>query len=173
MSVGPNIDELEFSYQPKLSVVFFASLMFGAAAVFFTYLASTNQQGLIIVNIIELSAKGATVFLWVLTALSLVMVALAFFSLINCFRHKRFVLVTRESISAPKSGISSKIVCVKFADIQKMSVENIFTTRILTIKHAQGKLAIPNSMIPGLHAFDNLLNAITLRYQENQTAVSA
>lgn len=173
MSMGPNTDEMEFDYKPKLAVVFLSTFMFGAAAMFFVYLATSNQQGLIIEKFIELSVNGATAFYWVLAALSFVMVIMVFYSLINSFRHKRSVLVTRESISAPKSGISRKIINVRFRDIENMRVEKVHKTQILTIKHTQGKLSIPNSMIPGLNEFENLLTLITQRYQESQSKDSA
>src|SRR5258708_29914814 len=102
--------ERQFDYRPKWTVIILCALFFGACALVLGAKANANDRGLIINGIIELSAGGATVFYWVLAALSIGFVVIAgFFAIVLLTIHQRITL-TNTSITIPRSRWSSEEV---------------------------------------------------------------
>jgi len=160
------MDEIIIPYKPKYLIFILVILLFGLAAAFLFYLAKNNDQGIILYRIIEFSPTGASYFLALLGVASLGFVLMGVLAIVRGLTTERMVVISADSLSAPKSGISKRIVSVKFKDIQSLNVQSVQKTRILHIHHAAGRLTIPNSMIPGKTGFDELVNLINARVDQ-------
>ena len=57
--------EREYEYKPSWLIILLCGGMFALAAGFFGVRANSNDRGLIINRVIELSENGATIFYWV------------------------------------------------------------------------------------------------------------
>ena len=68
------IPDRQYEYKANLPTLLLGVLLFGVAALFFSYKAQSNVRGLIINGIITLSPEGATIFWWVFAGLSVAFV---------------------------------------------------------------------------------------------------
>ena len=141
----------------------FVIVFFGACTFFMGNEAATNEQGLILNGIIEFSTKGATIFYWAIAASSLAFVVLGFLLLIISISSKREIVITEDSITSPKSGLSKQNITVHFSDITGMYIQTVNKTKILNIEHHYGKLSIASSMLPSKTQFDELVSLIQAR----------
>ncbi len=155
------MSETRYPYQPKIVTFLLVIAMFGSCASFFIYQAINNEVGLIINGLLELSQNGATIFYGVLAALSLGFVLIGLLSMFKRFTTKREIVVGDTSISSPKSGVSSKVITVAYADILMMERQEVSGQHILNITHNDGKLSIPHSMLPSKQVFEEMVDLIT------------
>ncbi len=140
-------------------------LIFGGATFFMAKDALTNDRGLTINNIIELSANGATIFYWVV-ALICFLVVLMFLLIAVFSSNNRVITLTEQAIIAPKSGISKKILTIPYIDITELKTQQVGSNRLLTITHSEENLIIPQSMLPNKAAFKEMYEL--LRERTNQ-----
>jgi len=164
------VDEIRIPYKPNIIVFLFVIVFFGICGATLFYVAKTNDRGLVINHLIELSATGASYFYGVLALASSLFVLLGIIVIGRGITSKREVIVGASAISAPKSGISQRMVTVAFGDISSMNVQKVQRTRILNINYNGGRLSIPNNMVPGKTGFDDLVKLISERLK--QTAVT-
>jgi hypothetical protein len=150
-----------------------AVAFFGVAALGLARAAIKNDRGLIIDGLIALSQGGATIFFWVLAALSGVFVAVGLAGMLAGRSTPRFVRLTPAELSAPKNGFARQPTSVRLGDIHDVYVQEIKRQRMLTIRHAGGSLTIMQSMLPGAGAFEELHDALIARLQHIHTPVGA
>src|SRR5262245_11917941 len=104
--------ERQYNYRPKWAIIIFCALFFGACALVLGAKANGNERGLIINGIFELSAEGATVFYWVLAALSVGFVVISgFLAIVRLMVHQRIAL-SATCITIPRSRWSAEEVTV-------------------------------------------------------------
>jgi len=157
------MNEVRFPYKPKI-VVFLLSILFSCVCMLVLgNIALTNDRGLILNQIIEFSVEGATIFYWCLTVASGLFVIFGILGLMSGLTTKKEIIITENEISAPKSGISKKIVSVKYSEITEMNIQSIQKQRFLHIFYQGGRLTIPQSMLPSKQAFEELVNLVSTR----------
>lgn len=144
---------------------FFGVLLFGTGVFFMVEEARNNDRGLLLNNIIELSANGATIFYWVM-ALICFLVVLMLLILAVFSSNNQVITLTEQAIIAPKSGISKKILTIPYIDIIELKTQQVGSNRLLTITHSEGNLIIPQSMLPNKAAFKEMYEL--LRERTNQ-----
>ncbi len=150
----------EYDYRPKWTMIVLCALFFGACALVLGAKANGNDRGLIINGIIELSAGSATVFYWVLAALSIGFVVVAgFLAFIRLTVHQRITL-GETSITIPRSRWSSEETVVSFNDILDLSTSEVSGQRFLTIVYRGGKFALTASMLPRKADYDEICAAV-------------
>jgi Na+-transporting methylmalonyl-CoA/oxaloacetate decarboxylase gamma subunit len=149
--------EIRIPYRPKIIIFLLGIVLFGYGSVHMVSLAATNERGLILNRIIELSPQGATIFYWVISVVGIVFSALAILAILISIFSKREIVITDNEITSPKSAVSRKDITVKFSDIEEIKLQSIQSTKILTIKHASGKLSISSSMLPSTTHFEKLV----------------
>jgi hypothetical protein len=151
----------QYEYRPKWTVIFLCALFFGACALVLGAKANGNDRGLIIMGMIELSPGGATVFYWVLAALSFGFVVVAgFLAIVRLTLHQRIAL-TETCITIPRSRWSSQEVAVPFGEIVEVSRSEISGQRFLTIVYNGGKFTLTASMLPKKADFDEIYAAVS------------
>ncbi len=151
------MQEVRIPYRPNKLLFVGAILLFGFGSVFFCHLAATNDRGLILNGIIRFSSQGATVFYWVLFAISSSFVAVGLAALVSSLMVKREIVLTATSISSPKNGFTKAVVQVDFSDITGVQLQTVQGTKLLYIHHTGGTLTIPNSMVSGKESFEKLV----------------
>lgn len=151
------MQDTSYPYQFRYSIAFVAILFFGLAAALFAYKAVHNDSGLIINHIIHLSASKATLFYWTLFALAIPFALVAFLGL---FGKKRKIVLTDQSITAPKKGLSKEIVTISYQEITTILVKVIQGQHLLKIVTDHQKLTIPASMLPSKIKFQTLVKEL-------------
>ncbi|MGK0290936.1 MAG: hypothetical protein ACI86H_002399 [bacterium] len=157
------MSSIRFPYQTNKKIILSAIALMGAIAGVFLKLALENDRGLIINRIIKLSVQSATIFYWSLAIFVLSIVVLASFAVIRNIVEKREIILTDTSISSPKSGISSKIISIQFQDIIDIEVQKIQSQQYLYLFYPDGKLTIPQIMLPDKKIFEELVKQVTER----------
>ena len=161
-------ETVEYPYKANTRTMLFGIVFFGACAVALGRAAATNDRGLIINRVIELSAANATLFYATMAVLSLVFVAVAAWALKAGRAMPRFVRLTPTELSAPKHGFARQNTVVRMSDIRGMGVQVIQRQHLLTIDHAGGSITIPRSMLPDAAAFERLCSELGARLQQQQ-----
>ncbi|OAD22673.1 membrane protein [Candidatus Thiomargarita nelsonii] len=157
------MNEVRFPYKQKIVVSLLGILFFCVCMLCLGHLALTNDRGMILNQIIEFSVEGATIFYWCLTVASGLFVIFGILGLMIGLTTKKEIIITENEISAPKSGISKKIVSVKYSEITEMNIQSIQKERFLQIFYQGGRLSIPQSMLPSKQAFEELVNLVSTR----------
>jgi len=93
--------------------------------------------------------------------LAFVLVGVA--ALIKSFTSKREIIISDTFITSPKSGFSKLDITVKFSDVTNVTMQTVEKTKILNIDYVDGRLSIPNSMLPNKQAFEELVSHIQVK----------
>jgi len=155
--------EIRYPYRPKIFITILGVLFFGFCACFMAQVAINNEGGLVINHVIHFSTQGATVFYWIIAALSAVFVIGAIWALLIGLGKHREIIIYEKYMSCPKSGISKKIVKINFDEVIDIDIQEVQRTVMLVIKYKGGSLTIANSMLPNKKAFDELVDTIVAR----------
>src|ERR1044072_8583305 len=100
--------EREYEYQPKWTVILACATFFGLCAAVLGNKARTNNRGLIISGMIELSVDGATTFYWVLCFFGVCFVLIACLLAVHRLTHRQRIVFTPTSLIVPKSRWSAE-----------------------------------------------------------------
>jgi hypothetical protein len=146
--------EYEFEYKPDWIRILFPGFFFTACVIGLGHEASTNDRGLILDESIHLSPVGATIFYWVLCAVSGSFVLVSASQLIRRLALDQRIAFTRNSIIVPGSRWSFTEHTVSFSKIQAMRIEQFSGQRVLYFTDLNGReLNITSSLLPRKEAF--------------------
>ena len=104
MSHG-NTANREFTYTPRWGVMIAGAVFFGICGLVSRAQADSNDRGLIINGIIELSSSSATIFYWVLTWMSFASVAIAALMLVVRVLNPQKLVFAESGLYAPEVGL--------------------------------------------------------------------
>lgn len=155
--------EVRFDYKLRAKIFLMAVAFFGVGAGVMANVAATNKQGLIINRIIDFSPQSATMVYWLVAAVSLAFVILAVYLMANGMLTKRVIVITDDSITSPKSGLSNQYITIRFSDIIDINIQTIQKSKIIIIDHPGGRLSISNSMLPNNASFEKLVYQLQAR----------
>jgi hypothetical protein len=158
-----DVQTLQYPYKPKPWVVLLAAAFFGAIALFMSQEALTNDRGLILNGLIELSVRGATIFYWCIAAIGAAFVAIAVPMFIVGLVSKTVLTVTATDLAAPRSAFSKRATVIRLADIKQIVVQTVQKQRFMKVHHSGGNLSIAQSMLPSAAAFDEIHAALHAR----------
>lgn len=157
------MNTVRYPYKPKVVIFLFATVFFAGCALVLGNVAINNERGLILNRIFEFSAGAATVFYWCLTAASGLFIILGLMGLIFGLTSRKEIIITENGITAPKSGLSKKNISISFSDITNINIQSVQKQELLNIFYKDGKLTIPQSMLPNKQSFDELVNLLSVR----------
>ena len=157
------MNEVKYPYKPKVIVFLLSILLFGGGTLAFGKIALTNDRGLILNRIIEFSPGGATIFYWCLTIASAAFVVFGIFGLIVGLTTNKEIVLAENEFHVPKGGLSKKIVSLKYSDISGLKIQSVQNQRFLIVHHLNGKLSIPQSMLPNKKSFEELVNLVSAK----------
>lgn len=151
--------EISFLYKTKWKSLIFAGLFFSVCAVVLWHEASTNEQGLIIENIITLSVHSATIFYYVLAAISALFVLIALLS-ISSARNPKYLVFTETEIIIPPIGMQKNPIILPIKDIVSLNETNISGQVMLTIKTSNKNGVIQRSMLENKDVYEHVKKLI-------------
>lgn len=159
------MSEVRFPYKPKFVVLLLSISFFVGCSLILGNVALTNDRGLILNRMVEFSVGGATILYWWLAAASGLFVVIGAIALCFGLATKREVVFTKNGITSPKGGVSTKIISVKFSEITDVNIQSVQKQQFLNILHRGGKLTIPQSMLPNKQAFEELVSLVAARVE--------
>ncbi len=157
---------LEFPYRPRVLVMLFVVAFFGACTAIGLHAARTNDAGLILNGVIELSERGATNFWNGLAAVSLAFVAAGCAGIwVGLFGSQRLV-VTESDLVVPKPySLGRPPERVALREIRGLALQDVQRERFLIVTHSAGQLTISRSLLPDAAAFDRIKDLLAERTQ--------
>lgn len=142
-----------------------AALFFGCGAIFFAHVARSNNQALILDRIVVLTPWGATIFWWVLAAISIGFVLGAAVAMIHGITRTQRIVLTPRAIIVPRSRWSTAEIAIPYVCIMEVTETRAKNYRFLKIVHSDGKVEINGSMLATSADFDDLRSVLAQRIE--------
>jgi hypothetical protein len=155
----------EFLYARRWGMMIACAVFFGICGLVLGAEADSNDRGLIINGIIELSAAGATTFYRVLSWSSFGFVVLAAIMFIVRVLNPQKLLLTQDGLYAPKWAWSRTPTFIPYRNIRAVSSYAVSGQEILKIVHADGKQNVTASLFESKHAFEEFCQELSRRLQ--------
>jgi hypothetical protein len=155
--------EIEFTYKPKPLIMLLCLLMFGTCAALFGLFAVSNNSGLIINGVIELSPFGATIFYWCFFTGSVCLALLGFIGLFRSFTSKQRIAFTASSLIVPRSNWSTEEMTIPYRDITALTLSRVGGQRSLNIYFADKKKGLSASWLPTKKAFNEVCELLAVK----------
>ena len=137
MHGGESIEH-EWRYGPPIGRIALGAVFFVSCTLILGLATLLQSRGLTPARNLPVSKEAATIFLAVLTALSLLMAGVAIWTLSRKDLHRRRIALTRNSIVLPRKHWSSGESELALAGVE-LSRFRILTHQYLRLRHAQGK----------------------------------
>lgn len=162
------IPDRQYEYKANLPTLLLGVLLFGVAALFFSYKARSNVRGLIINGIITLSPEGATIFWWVFAGLSVAFVLAGIAGAILAMIFTQRVVLTARCLIVPKSRWSSKEVEIPYSSIIGVSDWQYRGNRCIIIRHQGGKATISSLMLTSKAGYNEIRFSLAERIEASK-----
>ncbi len=162
MSPG-NTAHREFAYTPRWGVTIACATFFGICGFVIRAEAASNDRGLNINGIVELSAREATTFYWILSWLSFGFVAFAALMLIIRVLNPQKLVLTHDGLYAPKWAWSRTPTFIAYQDVVAVSSFAVSGQEFLKIVHVGGKQNVTASLLESKDAFEEFCQELSRR----------
>lgn len=153
--------ELKYKYQATWGRLIFGNLLVIVLVIFFTYLALTNEVGLIL-NGIEFSARGATIFYSILAVFMFLVEIIFLMVSYRKFKGPNEIVITKESISVPPPLFRTNQP-IFFNEITELKEQNVQGNLMFTIKSLKGNRFLMQNMLPSKEDYSTIKSIL---YQE-------
>lgn len=161
--------KIEYKYRMKQWLIILITLVLAILTVIFFQIAMVNDEGVILLEVITLDVKNATIFYYAFAALILFIALRAFQLLIISFGVDRFVILGQTAITAPKVPNSKTLLTVDYADIVKSELIVINHQTHLFIKTPNTRLYIQRAGFKNKQEFENFYNEFFTRLEQVQS----
>lgn len=153
----------EFAYRPQWGVLIASGLICGIGGYFFQAEAASNDRGLIINGIIELSTSGATTFYLVFSWLLFALVTPVAFLLIARLLNPQTLVLADDGLYLPKRPWSREPTLIRYGDIRGVLAYEINGQQLLDITHAGGVQHVPRALFESAQEFDEFTRELARR----------
>ncbi|MBS1912806.1 MAG: hypothetical protein JST22_12530 [Bacteroidetes bacterium] len=153
----------EFSYVPRWSTIITCGAFFSVCAVVLGMKARANDAGMLLDGLIRLSPGAATIFLWVLCSIALLMVFLSIVLMVQRLRYAGRIVVRADDIIVPVSPWSGREQSVAYRSMTEFKLVRMRWVRILRIVHGGGVCTIASSRFASDAHFSELVELIRRR----------
>jgi len=148
------MDERRYVYRPQPWKLFAGVVLFGAGAIVLSHEAWNNDRGMLINHMIRLDPSSATVFLWVLTATAVAIVAGALAQMPAAISGDKELVLDRQGLTIPKNfGEDTRVT---YGAITSATVRTFKGQRFLYLRHRAGTARVVASMLPSQDDFDEV-----------------
>lgn len=153
----------KYEYRPQLISTLLIIVFFGACGGFLAHQALNNEVGLVLNGIIRFDAGGATLFYWVLAALSFIFVAIGALMLFQRFTGgEQFLEIYEGHFIVPKSGFN-KEKTVHYKSVKTIQKQDVKGTITLTFVTDESKAAVTNRNFKSKSEFEDAVNELVRR----------
>ena len=129
-------------------------LFFGACAAVLGWKALGNDSGVILNGVLTLSENGASIFYWILTALSLGFVVLAVIFIVQNVLSPQVVQITKGFVSIPLGFLKKKIKQIEFSDVTDFYETEVQGQRFFYLYTPQKKYYLNRVLMPSNEAYE-------------------
>lgn len=143
-------------YNPKWGAILACAAFFGGCSAFMAYKAMHNTVGLIINGIITLGPTGATVFYWVISALSAGFVLMAILLTVRRMASPQVLELGTDALFLPHGRLQRKTSRIAYADIQSVSEVRVSGQTFLYVTAGGLRYTITASLFPNSESYTAL-----------------
>jgi hypothetical protein len=158
----------KYPYNAKLSLVILGGLMFGGASYFFIDTAIHNDRGLIINHIIPLDTHDATIFYWVLAALSVGFVIVLIMALIRRYSDPKFLELDETCITLPHGMLQRELSRIDYCNIVGLSETKVSRQTLLHLHTRERKYTLAASLLPNKKLYEEIRDFLATRMAKQQ-----
>jgi hypothetical protein len=159
-------EPVEFPYKPKAGLGLLCVSLFGCGAYFARQEALTNSRGLILDHIFYFDVHGATIFYWIMTALSASFVPLGLIIIISSITSSAVLRLTETNLHVPP-GIFQRSRAIPFSAIFRIRLIQVKRQHCLEIQSESKKIFIKKDLLP-FGAFEQVCTIVAERTKAGQ-----
>jgi hypothetical protein len=160
----------EYEYRLKVERVMFRAALVGVGALWFGWMALTNDRGLV-VFVVPLSAKNATVFYAVFAALAGFYSAYDFTSVSRRGSLRQRIAFTEDALIVPRSLWRAEEDAILYRDVLDFIPFSQPDT-LTVIRHRGGEFSLRLDMLPDERAYTDILQNLALLVRAAGASVS-
>jgi hypothetical protein len=154
--------EREWRYRMPWRTVVWTTLFFGACALVLAHRAAHNDRGLILNGIIEMRAQRATLFYWVLTAMSGGFILLGFALAFHSATSRQYIVIRGDTLTLPVARYSKRQVTLPLREVERLRIVKMGRQRHIELWRAGKKYAIAAAMLPRKGDLDDILGLLAV-----------
>ena len=160
---------LTYDYKPKLWIMLLVVAFFGACALIIGNVALTNDRGLSINRIFNLSQGSATAVYWALALVSVGFVVAGVLGLVKSIGKPKQIVLDDTTLHAPKSAISATVISIPYTEIVGVSDQVIQKQVFLAVTGRNAKVTIAQSALSSKDQFAEMREALIARVTAAQS----
>lgn len=155
-------EERSYLYGARTEGLVAGTLFFGVGTIVSACIAATNDKGVVIEGIIKLGVNGATIFYWILTAMSAAIVSFVLYAAFRKSTNPRHLVVSHDCIKVPGPVWSDYNRTILVEDIQRVSVIQRRHSRTLRIHSSSAQsVDIQDILLPQNSDLDEIRTAVS------------
>ena len=143
-----------YPYNPKATTIMLCILFFGACAAVLGWKAATNDRGMILNGIFTFSEEGASIFYWILSALSLGFVLIGILLTIQRAMGSVDLEITSSAIRIPHGFIKKTTSEVNLKDVTGFSETEVQGQRFFYLYTPGKKYCLNRALMPSKEAYE-------------------
>ena len=159
--------EREYEYRLKSERTQLKAALFGAAALGFAYMASSNDRGLILF-IIPLSRNAATIAYWAFAGLAAIMCVSDVVNVVRRGSLRQRIAFSPEGLLVPRSVWSTDEMLIPYDTVLKLHEFNE-PKSVVVVQHRQGEFTLELDMLPDERAYAEIFHNLASRVQAAKT----
>ena len=163
--------ECEYEYRLKAGRVQTRAILFGAGALWFAYMALTNDRGLILCRI-PITENGATIFYWVFAGLGALVSACDAAKVARLASLRQRIAFAKEGLMVPRSLRSTEEDLIPYESILDMK-EFTEPDNVVLIRHREGEFTLRLDWLPDERAYAEIVHNLAFLVQAAKAGVDS
>lgn len=160
-------NEIIYKYTMSWKMAIFLLVIGVLLSIFSFGEASSNTQGMIINGIIELGVTGASIFLWCLFLIMVLITLIGMYSIYEILRGKTKLVLNNEGLLFPTILFKKDAVLMLYQDISDLGFMNVNRALFLTFKYNGKKRLVAASRFQNDELFNEFTNEFSGRVLGN------
>jgi hypothetical protein len=161
----------EFAYQLKSERILIRAALFGAGAIGLTWLALTNDRGLILF-VIPLSQSGATISYAVGAGLGALMCVTDVARVVRRGSLEQKIVLTDEGLLVPATPYSSEAKLIRYGDLTDLK-EFTEPDHVMMIRHQGGDFELRMDMLSDERSYSEIVRTLAQQIELSRLGMNA
>ncbi len=151
---------MEYSYKPPLIKMLVSTLFFAACSFVLFQMASKNDKGALLENVIKLDVNTATILLWFLFGSSILLCLCGILGAMSSITNPRKLTLDEHQIALPCGFLAQDTIRILYENINNMEELEISGQTFLQFNNKGKKYSILASHLPNKEAYISVKNKL-------------
>ena len=149
-----------YRYKPKATTTLICILFFGLCTAVLGVKAASNDRGLILNGILTFSEQGASIFYWILTALSFGFVVIGLLVIIQRATGTLNLELSENELKIPSGFFKKTMTQVSLSDVTGISELEVHGQKFLYLHTAERKFCVSRALMPSKQSYEEIKELI-------------